>query len=78
MICVLLLVGTWRSHRLVFPASTSSLRMYFPSGEMAASRDLPLSVICEMVIILEGNCGFAAAEHGIDAVACRGQHDQRD
>ena len=77
MTCVSLFVGTWRSHRLVFPASSSSLRMYFPSGEIAASADLPLLVICEIAKFWNGG-DVLAGEQRVDAIARCGQHDERD
>ena len=59
MTCVSLLVGTWRSTRLDFPASFNSLRMYFPSGEIAARADLPLLVICEIEKFWKGGMALA-------------------
>ena len=39
-------VATLRSHRLYFPLSKITATMYFPSGEMAATRALPEFVTC--------------------------------
>ena len=54
MTCVSLLVSTCRSQRLCLPASATALRMYFPSGEMAAWTDSPLSVTFVMVKFWKG------------------------
>ena len=52
--CVSLFVGTLRNHRLDFPASSNWLRIYLPSGEMAARADFPLFVTCEIVKFWKG------------------------
>jgi hypothetical protein len=44
MIRTSLLVGTFRSQSACFPLSFRTLRMYLPSGEMAACSALPVFV----------------------------------
>ena len=51
---MLLLVGTLRSQRPSFPSSLTTLRMYLPSGEIAANAALPESVTLETAMFWNG------------------------
>ena len=50
----MLLVGTFRSHRLARPLSRTTLRMYLPSGETLAYITLPSSVTLVTEKLLKG------------------------